>query len=83
MDAVRISSYATWILGIIHWPGDLTGDDWVDFADFAVLADNWQRDNCSETNNWCDGADFEPSDGYVDWTDLDYLADSWLTGWQY
>jgi len=38
-DAVRLSSYAVWILETIpeRLLGDLTGDDWVDFADFAVF----------------------------------------------
>jgi hypothetical protein len=83
MDAVRISSYATWISGIILVPGDLTGDDWVDSADFAVFASQWPRDDCGEGNNWCEGADFEPSDGDVDWDDLAFLVDNWLTGWRY
>ena len=68
-DAVRISSYAQWIKQIIQ-PADLTGDEWVDFADFALFANNWQRTDCNSSNNWCDGADFIPHDGTVDWNDL-------------
>ena len=80
MDAVRISSYAAWIFGIIHPPGDLTGDDWVDFADFAVFAQYWLHTDC-QPPDWCAGADHEP-DGDVDWTDLKAIADGWLCDWE-
>ena len=83
LDAVRINSYAAWIHDIIYVPGDLTGDDWVDFTDFGAFANQWGRDDCSELNNWCEGADFEPTNGSVDWDDLAFLADVWLTGWEY
>jgi len=82
-DAVRVSSYAQWIGQTIHVEADLTADDWVDFADFAVLAAYWSRDDCGPENNFCQGADCEPTDGSVDWNDLLFLADKWLTGWQY
>jgi hypothetical protein len=81
LDAVRISSYAEWILDIMSVPGDLTGDDWVDFADFSVLAEYWFDIACGYPD-WCEGADFEP-DGDVDWDDLAFLLDNWLNGWQY
>ena len=82
LDAVRISSYATWILETIpeRLPGDLTGDDWVDFADFAVFAQYWQNAEC-EFPDWCLGADCEP-DGDVDWADLAALVDGWLCDWE-
>jgi hypothetical protein len=81
LDAVRISSYATWILETIpeRLPGDLTGDDWVDLADFAVFAQYWQNTEC-EFPDWCAGADCEP-DGDVDWADLAALVDGWLCDW--
>lgn len=80
-DAVRVSSYSTWILGTIppRLPGDLTGDDWVDFADFAVFARYWQNTNC-HLPDWCAGADNE-QDGDVDWNDLAVLTDNWLCDW--
>jgi len=81
--SVRISSYAEWISGIIQVSGDLTGDDWVDADDFAKLADQWLCNDCNDLNNFCDGADFEPIDGKVDWADLGSLATNWLSGWQY
>ena len=57
LDAVRVSSYAAWILQIINVEGDLTRDDWVDFADFAALAEYWQSNECTVQNDWCGGAD--------------------------
>ncbi len=79
-DAVRISSYTQWIEQTIQ-SVDLTEDGWVDFADFVLLANNWQRTDCNSTNNWCDGADFIPHDSFVDWDDLAIFADHWLTAW--
>jgi hypothetical protein len=83
LDAVRISSYATWILQTIYVEADLTADDWVDFADFSFFAQHFGRDDCDQSNSFCQGADFEPPYGTVDYNDLAYLADRWLTGWQY
>jgi hypothetical protein len=79
-DAVRISSYAQWINQIIQ-SADLTADDWVDFADFALFANQWQQTDCNATNNWCAGADFIPHDGAVDLDDLAVFVDHWLTSW--
>lgn len=81
LDAVRVSSYAAWILGTIppRLPGDLTGDDWVDFADFAVFAQYWRSREC-QFPDWCAGADCEP-DGDVDWADLAALVKGWLCDW--
>ena len=78
LDAVRVSSYAWWISQTIpeRVPGDLTGDDWVDFADFAVLTQYWLNTGC-EYPDWCAGADFE-HDGDVDWADLAFLMNGWL-----
>ncbi len=81
LDAVRVSSYAAWVLTTIpqRLPGDLTGDDWVDLADFAVFARSWQSTAC-EFPDYCAGADSEP-DGDVDWDDLAALVDGWLCDW--
>ena len=83
LDAVRVSSYVDWIYEIIVTDGDLTGDDWVDFQDFARYASQWQRDDCNEQNSWCDGANFLEPFGIVDLNDLSFLTDNWLTGWQF
>jgi len=78
LDAVRIGSYARWINDTLlaPLPGDLNGDDRVDFADFALFADHWLRTDCRPPD-WCLRADFEP-DGCVDWADLAQLAYLWL-----
>ena len=77
-DAVRISSYAQWISDTLPQvpPGDLTGDDNVNAADFAVLAGLWQRTDC-QAPDWCLGVDSEP-DGDVDALDLAAFIDHWL-----
>ncbi len=83
LDAVRVSSYATWIADTIveRVPADLTLNDWVDSEDFAILAKYWRSADCNSANNWCDGADFEPSDGSVDFNDLDVMVNWWLCGY--
>ena len=75
--AIRLSSYADWILDYILVEGDLTGDYRVDLEDFARLAGYWQLE-CNAGNNWCEGADFEPADGTVGIFDLDWLMNNWL-----
>ncbi|MHC4216646.1 MAG: hypothetical protein ACYSWP_25145, partial [Planctomycetota bacterium] len=83
LDAVRVSSYADWIAETISIEGDLTGDEWVDFTDYSLLAMHFGRKDCNETNGWCDGTDYEPSDGNVDYKDVTYMATRWLTGYRY
>lgn len=56
---------------------DLIRDGHIDWADFAVLAQNWTANSCSATK-WCDGADLNHS-GNVDFTDFAFLAQHWLT----
>ncbi len=67
-----------------HHPGaepcrlcDLVLDGMINFRDFAVLADRWLADGCSEGDGWCNGADLT-SDTYVDMRDIAFLADCWL-----
>ncbi len=78
MDAVRVSSYADWINQTIPEVlfGDMNGDDYVDFSDFALFIQFWLSTDCHEPN-WCLGADFEP-DGDVDWDDLAKFFENWL-----
>jgi len=78
LDAVRISSYTQWIknTAILKVRGDLDGDGYVDFADFAIVAQAWMSKECQE-QDWCRGADFEP-DGDVDWADLAEFTNHWL-----
>jgi len=78
LDAVRLSSYAQWLYDTLPdvLPGDLNGDDYVDFRDFAVFASFWLDTDC-HAPDWCLGTDFEP-DGDVDWNDLAEFAYHWL-----
>jgi hypothetical protein len=57
------------------WPGGPLC--FVDFESFARLAEYWADESCDESNNFCDGADFEP-DGDVDLVDLGLFVDEWL-----
>jgi len=79
-DAIQMSVYADWVLQNLPepLPGDFTGDDWTDFADFAVLAKYWLTIDCNEPDH-CAGVDYEP-DGDVDFDDLEYWYNCWLTG---
>jgi len=49
-----------------------------DFTDFAVFADQWLRSDCKGANGWCDGADYAPEDGVVDYYDLEEFVGYWL-----
>lgn len=51
-----------------YWCPDLSGDDFVNFVDFAMLAGNWEQ-----SGNGLAG-DFDDS-GTVDMNDLDYFVD--------
>jgi len=55
-----------------------SGNCYVDLDDLYTLASFWLRQDCS-TNNNCDGADFVPRDGVVDFLDFSDLAEQWLT----
>jgi peptidoglycan/xylan/chitin deacetylase (PgdA/CDA1 family) len=48
----------------------------VDFRAYAVLADHWLAQNCTEPN-WCDTADLDQN-GQVDIFDLGILVEYWL-----
>ncbi|MFA5239380.1 MAG: glycoside hydrolase [Phycisphaerae bacterium] len=49
-----------------------------DFTDFAVFADQWLRSDCEGPTGWCDGADYAPEDGVVDYYDLEDFVGYWL-----
>jgi len=69
-------AYQDWVWEITPADFDIDGD--VDFADYAVLADQWMNENCAESN-WCNGADLNKS-GSVDLYDLAEFVDNWLAG---
>ena len=55
---------------------DLDGVNGVDFVDFALFAENWNRD-CGDQP--C-RANLDASDNIVDWRDLAVLQAGWLWG---
>jgi hypothetical protein len=61
--------------------GDFDHNCYVDFCDFAILADNWMLTDCN-TPAECGGADINVrfGDGTVDSNDLNRFSDEWLTG---
>jgi len=54
---------------------DFDGSGWVDFADFAIFAIDWQK-----TSGFSDPNTDINSDSIVDYKDLYTFADEWLTG---
>lgn len=56
----------------------------VDFESYARFAKHWLEEDCSELNNWCDGADLNHLNG-VNSVDLKLFIDQWLcycpVGW--
>lgn len=79
-EASRVAIYDN--LSVIAIPAcpsaDLTGDCFVDMADFAVIA-QWWLENCEVSNDFCAGADFHSS-GQVTIEDLLTVALQWLQG---
>ena len=60
-------------------PADLDLSNTVDFLDFSEFSTYWQQTDCSESNNWCNGADINHSSA-IDLSDLSILAENWLRG---
>jgi len=56
---------------------DLNGDCYVDYKDLKIMADYWLNTDCTEPTN-CGGADFEPTDGTVDFLDFSDFAVQWM-----
>lgn len=59
-------------------PSDLNGDCYVDLLDLGIMADYWLNTNCATSGN-CQGADFAPIDGTVDFYDFSDFAEQWMT----
>ncbi len=55
---------------------DLNGDCYVDNQDLDVISYYWLNPECGDSNN-CDGADFEPVDGIVNFLDFGDFAVQW------
>ena len=54
-------------------PGDIDGDNHINFIDFALFAEQWLQTNCND----CNGADLN-GDGVVGLDDLWQFAQNWL-----
>ena len=57
-------------------PADLTGDCYVNYEDLETIAFYWLNNNCGELDN-CEGADFKPMDGDVNFVDFSKFAVQW------
>lgn len=71
-------NHVTFRIGISILSPDVTGDYYVDLADFATMS-KWWLCRCDEYNGWCEGADLQMS-GFVGVDDLSTLLTFWLTG---
>ena len=68
-DAVQDANY-----GLLS---DLNGDCYVDSNDLKIISYYWLNTGCAVLND-CDGADFAPTDGDVDFFDFARFAPQWL-----
>jgi O-glycosyl hydrolase len=68
--AVRAAGY-----GLIS---DIYPDCYVNYKDLEIIADYWLSSDCGWLNNYCDGADFKPRDGNVDFVDFSKFAVQWM-----
>jgi peptidoglycan/xylan/chitin deacetylase (PgdA/CDA1 family) len=67
------------LFAVVYLSADLNRDGKVDFADFSLFANNWLEADCEESNNWCEGTDFDHI-GSVDMLDLAAFARYWIEG---
>jgi glucuronoarabinoxylan endo-1,4-beta-xylanase len=56
---------------------DIYPDCYVNYKDLKIITDHWLDTDCTEPGN-CGGADFEPTDGNVDFHDFSKFAEQWL-----
>ena len=61
----------------VYLSADLNMDGIVNFIDFAIVAQCWNRQDCGILNDWCNGADITHSTA-VDYYDVSKVAASWL-----
>jgi formylglycine-generating enzyme required for sulfatase activity len=74
-DGQAVTEGPTWVFSTKLPNPDLSGDDFVNFEDFAILASHWME-TCSDPD-YCQGADYY-HDGQVDSKDLYYISENWL-----
>ena len=55
---------------------DLNGDCYVDLLDLEIMANYWLNTNCATSGN-CQGADFAPTNGTVDFYDFADFGAEW------
>jgi len=65
-------------VGLETRASDITGNDNIALDDFAVLAENWMKNDCSKQNDFCQQADIDRR-SYVDYDDLTLFITSWQT----
>jgi hypothetical protein len=65
------------LAGGYGFESDLDGNCYVNYWDLKIMVDNWLRTDCTGPDN-CQGADFEPADGKVDFYDYSDFAMQWL-----
>jgi endo-1,4-beta-xylanase len=63
-------------LGFIR-TSDFNGDCYVNYQDLDIIADYWLHTDCAGFSD-CDGADFVPTYGVVDFFDLGAFAVEWM-----
>ena len=56
---------------------DLNGDCYVDYEDLAIIAYYWLHTDCTAPGN-CQGADFAPMDGTVNFLDFADFGPQWM-----
>ena len=83
--AVKVRNFVSWINGNIATQpdcafiaSDLNDDCEVNLQDFAEFNKWWLHCDCAMSNNFCEGADFEPTNGCVDLNDLAAFLSQWL-----
>jgi len=84
-NASKVSNFVSWINGNIATQpdcafiaSDLNDDCEVNLQDFAEFNKWWLHCDCAMSNNFCEGADFEPTNGCVDLNDLAAFLSQWL-----
>lgn len=74
-DGQAISESPLWVFSTKPPNPDLSGDYFINFKDFSLLALHWME-SCSEPN-WCEGSDLN-QDTVVDYNDLEIICRDWL-----
>jgi glucuronoarabinoxylan endo-1,4-beta-xylanase len=70
----EVQSHGYWLLY------DINSDCYIDYLDLKIIADNWLRNDCNASNDWCDWADLPWSDpdGKINFIDFNAFAPAWM-----